>query len=291
MGCSAHRVRSLPGRLAGGSSQDRGPGERTDTPVDGARVADNLLGYYGRSFGSGNAAGHDPLCLPDADRDAVVKVGDAPPHPVGPLSSDCVANPVMQTVSSLPGGTSAPNTVITEYAMSKYHLQPSLNGWLIQAPAPLTATQIKAARHLALAYGVTVETKSDAPSLGEFADGATALGIVIAFGVLAASVGLIRSETARDLRTLTAAGAGAGTRRMITAATAAALGLLGAILGMAGAVIAVLAWAHSSLSAMFGDVPLTDVLILLIGLPLIAAAGGWLLAGREPEAIARQPLD
>ena len=74
--------------------------------------------------------------------------------------------------------------------------------------------------------------------LGEFADGATALGIVIALGVLAASVGLIRSETARDLRTLTAAGASGATRRMITAATAAALGLLGAILGMAGAVIA-----------------------------------------------------
>ena len=138
---------------------------------------------------------------------------------------------------------------------------------------------------------MTAETKTDAPSLGEFAGGATALGIVIAFGVLAASVGLIRSETARDLRTLTAAGASAGTRRMITAATAAALGLLGAILSMAGAVIAVLAWAHSSLSAMFGGLPLTDVLILLAGLPLIAAAGGWVVAGREPEAIARQPLD
>ena len=207
------------------------------------------------------------------------------------LSSDCLANPAMQTVSGLPGGTSAPNTVITEYAVSKYHLQPSLNGWLIQAPAPLTATQINAARHLALAYEVTVETKSNTPSLGEFADGATALGIVIAFGVLAASVGLIRSETARDLRTLTAAGASGATRRMITAATAAALGLLGAILGMAGALIAVLAWAHSSLSAMFGDVPLSDVLILLAGLPLIAAAGGWLLAGREPEVIARQPIE
>jgi len=78
---------------------------------------------------------------------------------------------------------------------------------------------------------------------------------------------------------------------MITAATAAALGLLGAILGMAGAVIAVLAWAHSSLSAMSGDLPLSDVLILLLGLPLVAAVAGWLLAGREPEAIARQPLD
>jgi putative ABC transport system permease protein len=194
-------------------------------------------------------------------------------------------------VSNLPGGTSAPNTVITEYAMSKYRQQPSLNGWLIQAPAPLTATQISAARHLALAYQVTAETKSNAPSLGEFADGATALGIVIAFGVLAASVGLIRSETARDLRTLTAAGVGAGTRRVITAATAAALGLLGAILGMAGAVIAGLAWAHSSLSAMLGDLPLSDVLILLAGLPLVAAAGGWLLAGREPPLIARQPIE
>lgn len=78
---------------------------------------------------------------------------------------------------------------------------------------------------------------------------------------------------------------------MITATTAAALGLLGAILGMIGAVIAGLAWAHSSLSAMFGDVPLTDVLILLFGLPLVAAVGGWLLAGREPEVISRQPLD
>jgi putative ABC transport system permease protein len=60
---------------------------------------------------------------------------------------------------------------------------------------------------------------------------------------------------------------------------------------MAGVVIAGLAWAHSSLSATFGGLPLTDILILLIGLPLIAAAGGWLLAGREPAAIARLPLD
>jgi putative ABC transport system permease protein len=138
---------------------------------------------------------------------------------------------------------------------------------------------------------VTVETKAGGPSLGEIADGATALGIVIALGVLAASVGLIRSETARDLRTLTATGASPRTRRTITAATAAALGLLGAILGMAAAVIAGLAFAHGSLSAMFGDVPLTDVLILLAGLPLIAAACGWLFAGREPPAVARQPIE
>ncbi len=211
--------------------------------------------------------------------------------PACTLSGGCLANPAMQTVTGLPSGTSAPNTVITEYAVSTYHLQTQLTGWLIQAPAPLTAAQVHAARQFALAYGATVETRSASLGPGEISDGATALGIVIALGVLAMSVGLIRSETAQDLRTLTATGASGATRRMITAATAAALGLLGAILGMAGAVIAGLAWARSSLSVMFGDVPLTDVLILLLGLPLVAAVAGWLLAGREPKVIARQPLD
>jgi putative ABC transport system permease protein len=175
--------------------------------------------------------------------------------------------------------------------VSKYHIQPHLLAWLIQAPAPLSAAQLTAVRQFGHANEVQVQTATANPSLADFTDGATALGIVIALSVLAMSVGLIRSETAPDLRTLTATGASSTTRRTITAATAAALGLLGAILGMAGAVIAGLAWAHSSLSAMFGDIPLSDVLILLIGLPLAAAAGAWLLAGGEPDVISRQPLD
>jgi putative ABC transport system permease protein len=207
------------------------------------------------------------------------------------LSNECLANPAIQTISSLPSGTSAPNTVITEYAASRYHLQPQLFAWLIQAPAPLTATQINAARQMARPYEVAVETETYNPSLSDFADGATVLGIVIALSVLAMSVGLIRSETAPDLRTLTATGASGMTRRTITAATAAALGLLGAILGMAGAVIAGMAWTHRGLTATAGGVPMTDIVILLIGLPLAAAIGGWLFAGREPPAVARQPLD
>jgi putative ABC transport system permease protein len=42
---------------------------------------------------------------------------------------------------------------------------------------------------------------------------------------------------------------------------------------------------------MFGDLPLSHVLIVLVGLPLAAAVGAWLLAGRKPQVIARQPLD
>ena len=206
-------------------------------------------------------------------------------------SNHCLASPAIATVSSLPSGTSAPNTVLTEYAVSKYHMQPQLFGWLIQAAAPLTAAQLRAVQQFGNANEVQVLTATYNPSLHDFTEGATALGIVIALSVLAMSVGLIRSETAPDLRTLTATGASGATRRMITAATAAALGLLGAILGMTGAVIAGMAWTHSGLTATAGGVPPSDILILLIGLPLAAAAGGWLFAGREPPAVARQPIE
>jgi putative ABC transport system permease protein len=105
------------------------------------------------------------------------------------------------------------------------------------------------------------------------------------------TVGLIRSETARDLRTLTAVGASSGIRRAIVGATAAVIGLLGAVLGTAAAAIAALAWAKSSPSAVFGAIPAIDFLLVLAGLPTVAAIGGWLLAGRNPAAIGRQPLE
>jgi putative ABC transport system permease protein len=203
----------------------------------------------------------------------------------------CLAGPAIATVGSLPGGTSAPNTVITEYAVSRYHIQPQLIAWLIQARAPLTAAQLTAVRQFGHANEVQVQTATPNPSLTDFTDRATALGIVIALSVLAMSVGLIRSETAPDLRTLTATGASGRTRRTITAATAAALGLLGAVLGTAGAVIAGMAWTHSGPSATAGGVPPSDFAILLIGLPLIAAVGSWLFAGRQPPAVARQPIE
>ncbi len=213
--------------------------------------------------------------------------GDATPC----AGSGCLANPAIETISSLPSGTSAPDTLITEYAVRKYHMQTRLSGWLIQAPAPLTASQIRAARQVTLAYQAPLEIMSGAAEFGEVADIGTAVGIIIALGVLAASVGLIRSETAQDLRTLTATGASTGTRRTITAATAAALGLLGAVLGLAFAVVGSLVSTHGRLSALFGNVPVADMLLLLFGLPLLAAAGGWLLAGREPAVISRQPLE
>jgi putative ABC transport system permease protein len=203
----------------------------------------------------------------------------------------CILNPVTQTVSGLPSGTDAPNTVITENAVRALGMRVVPVGWLIQSPATLTPAQINAARQDALALAATISTKSGQLSLGQINEYATIGGIVIALGVLAMTVGLIRGETAGELRTLTAAGASAGVRRTLTGVTAGALALLGAVLGTAAACLAAFAWAHSSLTATFGNVPWSDIGLLVIGMPLIAAAAGWLLGGREPSGVARRPLE
>jgi len=164
-------------------------------------------------------------------------------------------------------------------------------GWLIQAPAALTPVQINVARQAAVAVGTTVETKSGQLSLGQISGGATVGGILLALGVLAMTVGLIRSETAGDLRTLTATGAGGRIRRALTGVTAGTIGLLGAALGTVTACLAAVAWAHSNLTQTFGSVPWSDIGLLVIGMPLIGAAAGWLLGGRAPSAVSRQPLE
>jgi putative ABC transport system permease protein len=209
----------------------------------------------------------------------------------------CIASPPIQEVSQLPSGTSAPNTVITEHAITTLRLQSSITtaGWLITVPDGLTAAQVTRARQLAAgASGMSVETRNSFPSLAQIIDTATFFGIVLVLGILAMSVGLVRSEAARDLRTLTAAGAAPTTRRTITAATAGALAFIGAVIGIAGGYLAVIGFFRSNqldgLSSL-SSIPVTNLLVILIGMPLAAAVIGWLAAGREPAGISRQPLE
>jgi putative ABC transport system permease protein len=220
-------------------------------------------------------------------------------HPVGhevsethlcPPSS-CLAHPQIQVSADLPTGTSAPSTVITEHAVRTLGEPLVPDGWFIQTAAPLTPAQISAARKAAAKAGSQIETSSGQPSGAQLKDWAIAIGLLIAMAVLAMTAGLVRAETASDLRTLTAAGASPGTRRALAAVTAGILGLLGALLGTATAYLAVTAWAHASLASTLGPVPAIDLVAVLVGLPLAAVLAGGLFAGRQPPAIARQPLE
>jgi putative ABC transport system permease protein len=201
-------------------------------------------------------------------------------------------DPSIQAFHNLPTDTSAPNLLVTEYAVQKLDLQPTPSAaWLITAPKPVTAPQKNAARQAAVAVGQTIETKNDDPSLAQVRNYATAVGILLALGVLAMTIGLVRSESAGELRTLTATGASSQTRRAITGITAATLGLLGAVLGTAVAYVVSAAFFRTELSERMSHVPVLDLVLVLIGLPVAAAVGGWLFAGRQPAAIARNPLE
>jgi putative ABC transport system permease protein len=208
----------------------------------------------------------------------------------------CLANPRIQEVSQLPSGTSAPNTVITEHAVRQLGLASSIftAGWLIQAPNPLTASQISSARLAAGAAGMTIETRNSVPGLSEIINAATVFGILLALGILAMSVGLVRSETAGDLRILAATGASSLVRRTLTAITAGALALTGAVVGTAAAYLAAIGFSRTNqldgLSTL-RSIPVANLLLILVGMPLAAVIAGWLLAGREPSAMARRPIE
>ena len=69
------------------------------------------------------------------------------------------------------------------------------------------------------------------------------------------------------------------------------IAFLGAALGAVGGCLAVLVWSHADLTTTFGNVPWSDIGLLVIGMPLIGAAAAWLLGGRQPSAVSRQPLE
>jgi len=192
--------------------------------------------------------------------------------------------------AALPTYTSLPGTLLTATAIRSLGLTPVPVGWLVAAPGPLTQAQIDQAQQTAGAAGLSVETRPTGADAARLAGNATGTGIVVALGILAMTVGLIRTEAARDLRTLTATGARRGTRRALTATTAGSLALLGALIGSAGAYLALLAWYHRE-AHWLAHVPVVDLAAILVGLPVVAYAGGWLLAGKEPPTLARQPLD
>jgi putative ABC transport system permease protein len=189
-----------------------------------------------------------------------------------------------------PGYTSAPTSLMTLGGLHRRHWTQIQSGWLINSSQPLTAAQLAAAREMAAKAGLIIEARNTQASLATISAAATAAGALLALGVLAMTVGLIRTEAAGDLRTLTATGATSTTRRTLTATTAGALALLGALTGTAGAYLALAAGYRSDPGAL-GHVPVLYLTITILGVPTAAALTGWIAAGRQPPAIARRVLE
>jgi len=202
---------------------------------------------------------------------------------------------MIQEMAQLPSGTSAPNTVLTMHAVRTLHLQLSLQGYQLTTPSALTTQQKQTARTIASGYTATIETASSFASLNEVLAWSILVGLLVALGVLAMTVGLIRAETAGELRVLTATGASRRTRRALTSITAGTLGLVGGVLGIVTAYLLVGAFLANNfsdnLSELTRNLPLRPLGAIVLGLPVLAALGGWVFAAREPTAMGRQPLE
>ena len=183
-----------------------------------------------------------------------------------------------------------PSSFVTLNGLRQHGWKQAPNGWLIESSNPLTSEQIATARELAADAGLEIETQRERSSLATPIAIATAVGALLALAILAMTGGLIRSESASDLRTLTATGAAGRTRRTLTAATAGALALLGALLGVVGAYLALAATYRDDLGYL-ARIPVLPLLLLVVGVPFAAFAAGWILAGRQPPAITRPAIE
>jgi putative ABC transport system permease protein len=183
-----------------------------------------------------------------------------------------------------------PDSFVTLNGLRRHGWKQAPAGWLVESSRPLTSEQIGDARDLAAEAGLTIETQQERTSLATPMAIATGAGALLALAILAMTVGLIRSESSGDLRTLTATGATSRIRRTLTAATAGALALLGALLGVAGAYVVLTATYHDRLGYL-GGVPILYLALIVVCVPLAATAAGWLVAGREPPAVARPAIE
>ena len=163
---------------------------------------------------------------------------------------------------SRPAYGSLPDSLLSPEALRRLGLRAVRAGWLIEADRPLTTAQLAAARDMALDNGLTVESR-DTPPQVQIRATATAAGGVLALGVLAMTVGLIRGEAARDLRTLTATGATRRIRRTLAATTALGLALLGAILGVGVAYLSAAAILDEDVG-LLKRVPVVDLAVIVV---------------------------
>jgi putative ABC transport system permease protein len=239
-----------------------------------------LLELYGVS----PAAADDTSDILTVETRDIFFVGVSRPEDAGGRDPEQIS----RTGSLEPGYTSLPGTFMTPQGISERGWTATSSGqWLITVAEPLTADQRTAARQIAAGAGLALDWRDSQGGLGQLRAIATIVGMLLALAVLAMTVGLVRSESAGDLRILTAAGAPSLTRRWLTAITAASLAALGAVLGTFGAYATMIA-GHVNNILTPSSMPLRQLTLICIGTPVVALVGGFLLAGREPTSLTRR---
>jgi putative ABC transport system permease protein len=265
--------------------QDGGPGGRPAVQL-GIQTAPGVYTGYALYIATPETAGRFGINPSATDSDVLTSQS-------GPLEFiDITQRNLVASTQAIapPQYSSDPDSFLTPAAVARHGWQAVPEGWLLQSAQPLTAAQITAARTMAIDNGLLVDSPDITGSLLALRLGATGAGTLLALAVLGMTVGTIRGESAGELRTLTATGASRTVRRQLTAATSGALAGAGVVLGTSACALGLIGIYHRNLNAL-SHTPVPTLAAFVLGVPTLATLAGWLLAGREPDTIARQPAE
>jgi putative ABC transport system permease protein len=171
--------------------------------------------------------------------------------------------------------------------VTAHRFERTLNGWLVVAPAPITAAQRSALR-VAAGTGLTVATRVERESGVSIRRNVLAVGSVVGLAILAVIVSLIRSEAADEQHTLAAVGAPRRARRSIAAATAGLLAGAAGLLAVPTGYLALVGLTSNPTAKQGFVVPFDVLAVVLIGFPLIATLGAWLMTRPAGDYSARR---
>lgn len=214
-------------------------------------------------------------------------------------TQDAFSHPDAVTLPAVEAGSvrynledTIPAYVVSRDAASKIGLKP---GWttghtLIAARSPLTENQIDAVKKVAAQYpDVYVQTAADFVTDFRYARlAAIGAASLIALGIVAVIVALVSAESRRDQAILVAIGAAPRTRRRIAGARSGLVTFLAAAIAVPAGFVPVTAiqWARRFPIV----VPWQTLVLIAVGVPVIAAAFGWLTSRKPAGSAMLQPV-
>jgi hypothetical protein len=113
------------------------------------------------------------------------------------------------------------------------------------------------------------------------------ISVLVALTVTGVAVALGEAEARADHRTLVTVGAHPSLRRRITAARAGTVAAVGGVLAVPAGLLPV--WGVLLSRGVPIVVPAPEILVAVVGLPLLAVVGGLVLSPSLPRYAERQP--
>lgn len=189
--------------------------------------------------------------------------------------------------------TSLPVMLVGTKVFNDAPVKAAANSWnrrLLIADAPLTPAQIAAAGSAVAGVSdelfIQVERGPDT-TYQRLQWAAALIGALAGLLIVAVAIALAATEARSDLGTLTAVGAGAGTRRSVAAGRALLLSGLGGILAVPVGMVPALAVLSIAAFVVPVVIPWGAIAIVALGVPAVATVGAVIVASLNSGRFAR----